>query len=109
MQRSCRSCLMLLCVSILLMRPLPVTGPSIWKAFLADERGPRVLQGVLCSRTLSLRAATDNVRLAQESMDKARFKLEDLQRDQKKKAEREKKKKIKISSSFILLQRKLSD
>ena len=48
----------------------------VWKAFLADQRGPRVLQGALCSRTLSLRSTTDKVRLAQESLDKARLKLE---------------------------------
>ena len=76
--------MMLLSVSI------PIQISPVWKAFLPDQR-PRVLQGVLCSRTLSLRSATDKVRLAQESMDKARFKLEELQRDQKKKAQRENK------------------
>ena len=40
---------------------------------------------------MSLLAATYKIRLAQEYMDKARSKLEEVQRDQNKKAERENK------------------
>ena len=32
----------------------------VWKAFLTDQRGPRVLQGVLSMKSLSLRAAGDS-------------------------------------------------
>ena len=53
--------------------------PSIWKAFLNDQRGPRVLEGVLSSRKMSLRAATDQAKQVQEFRDMARFKMEQVQ------------------------------
>ena len=50
--------------------------PIIWRAFLTDQRGPRVLQGVLSTRTLSLRAASERDRQGQEARDMVRFKME---------------------------------
>ena len=48
-----------------------------------------MLQGVLSTRTLSLRAASERDRQGQEARDMVRFKMEQLQREEKKKTERE--------------------
>ena len=45
--------------------------PAVWRAYITDQRGPRVLQGILSMRALSLRAATAKVRQTQEAMDMA--------------------------------------
>ena len=65
--------------------------PPIWREFLSDQRGSRSLQGVLTTRALSLRAASDKARQAQESRYMAMFKLEELKKKQEIEAEREEK------------------
>lgn len=47
--------------------------PLTWKAFLADQRGDRVLEGVLRPRTLSLRSAQEKEREELESRERVRL------------------------------------
>ena len=63
--------------------------PGVWKAFLTDQRGPRRLNGVLSTRTMSLRGAADKAKKAQEYKDMARYKMEQLVMEQGREAYQE--------------------
>ena len=52
--------------------------------FLADQRGARLLQGVLTDRSLSLRAATSRDRADQEVKQMIRFNIEEIDRKEDK-------------------------
>ena len=54
--------------------------PPTWRSFLTDQRGPRLLQGVLNSRTLSLRAGTCRERQDMETRERIRYRLEEMSR-----------------------------
>ena len=54
--------------------------PPTWRSFLTDQRGPRLLQGVLNSRTLSLRAGTCRERQEMETREMIRYRLEEMSR-----------------------------
>ena len=75
--------------------------PTLWKEFISDQRGPRLLKGVLSSRNMSLRTATDKTRQAQEYKDRIRFKLEESYRDQQIEKLKEATNKEKMTKSYL--------
>ena len=70
--------------------PLQNQVPITWKAFLADQRKCRSLEGVLCPRVLSLRSKE---REELENRERVRLKVEENERKAKSKKEQEEKSK----------------
>ena len=74
--------------------------PLTWRAFLADQRCDRQLQGVLNDRTLSLRAAGNREKEDQMARETIRYKIEELTRKQKQEEERLEKSNEEINRIF---------
>ena len=65
--------------------------PLTWRVFLDDQRGPRALQGVLSTRTLTLRTAKHKDREDQEATEVLRYRVEELGREERDRNERKRK------------------